>query len=417
MTVLAETRTSELRGLLPERLDAAGWHARLVAEISAHLSPAHAAILAAPRPVRDGIAWETSATEIRRFAELSAADRRALTDALGAILSRIRRLAESGAAPAVAACWPALREIPDLSLLFAADGSPVIAGWGHSSAAAGRPTGLLTRYDDGRRWRAPLRKPWRLYGSAIAALIVLALLAGLLLPLARGRLFGAFAQCPIDPNTRALLSDASQEEARHAELQAELAALTEERGRRRMDCSLAQLPPPPDPTPPTPPPRPAPQPPPPQPPPPQPPPSPPPHPAPPQPQPDPHKLDPQRWERRDLSMLEGCWHRYTNMTTRNLTTGEMMSVREWKICFNRQGQGEETIVWSDGQSCHNRMQAQFNPAGDVNMRDLERCRSAQGSLVLGEWVCHRVSDTEASCPRTALEGPGTGRSTPGQFRR
>jgi hypothetical protein len=116
-------------------------------------------------------------------------------------------------------------------------------------------------------------------------------------------------------------------------------------------------------------------------------------------------------------MLEGCWHRYTNMTTRNLTTGEMMSVREWKICFNRQGQGEETIVWSDGQSCHNRMQAQFNPAGDVNMRDLERCRSAQGSLVLGEWVCHRVSDTEASCPRTALEGPGTGRSTPGQFRR
>jgi len=414
MTVLAETRTSELRGLLPERLDAAGWHARLVAEISAHLSPAHAGILATPRPVRDGIAWETSATEIRRFAELSASDRRALTDALGTILSRIRRLAESGAAPALAACWPALREIPDLSLLFAADGSPVIAGWGHSSAAPGRPTGLLTRYDDGRRWRAPLRKPWRLYESAIAALIVLALLAGLLLPLARDRLFGAFAQCPIDPNTRALLSDSSQEEARHAELQAELAALIEERGRRRMDCSLAQLPPPPEPLPRPAPPQPPPTPPPPTP---QPQPQPQPHPPPPPPPPGPRSLDPDRWNRRDLSMLEGCWHRYTNMTTRNLTTGEMMSVREWKICFNRQGQGEETIVWTDGQSCRNRMQAQFNPDGDVHMRDLERCRSAQGSLVLGEWVCHRVSDTEASCPRTALEGPGTGRSTPGQFRR
>jgi len=411
MTVLAETRTSELRGQLPERLDAAGWHARLVAEISAHLSPAHAAILAAPRSVRDGISWETPAAEIRRFAELSAADRRALTDALGTILSRIRRLAESGAAPAVAACWPALREIPDLSLLFAADGSPVIAGWGHTSTAAGRPTGLLTRYDDGRRWRAPLRKPWRLYGSAVAALIVLALLAGLLLPLARDRLFGAFAQCPIDPNTRALLSDSSREGARHAELQVELAALIEERGRRRMDCSLAQLPPPPDPTPPAPPsPRPTP----PQPPPPQP--------APPTPQPQPQPqprpaLDPQRWDHHDLSMLEGCWHRYTNLVTRNLTTGEKMSVREWKICFNRQGQGEETIVWSDGQRCQNRMQAQFNPDGDVNIRDLERCRSAQGSLVLGEWVCHRVSDTEASCPRTELEGPGRGRTIPGQFRR
>jgi hypothetical protein len=404
MTVLAETRANQLRSLLPERLDAAGWRSRLVAEISAHLSPAHSAILAAPR---DGIAWEASATDIRRFAELSAADRRALTDALGTILSRIRRLAESGAAPAVGACWPALREIPDLSLLFAADGCPVIAGWGHAAAGADRPAGLLARYDDGRRWRPPPRKPWRLYGLALAALVVLALLAGLLLPFAKDRLFGAFAQCPIDPNTRTLLSQSSREEARHAELQVELAALVEERGRRRMDCSLAQLPPPPDPTPPAPPPRPSP---------PQPPP---PTPPTPQPQPQPPQkpaLDPQRWDRHDLTMLEGCWHRHTNMATRELRTGEIHSVRDWQICFDRQGHGRETILWSDGARCENPLRAQFNPDNTVRIRDLQRC-SGTRSLVLGDWVCQRISENEASCPRTDLEGPGAGRSMPGQFRR
>jgi hypothetical protein len=402
MTLLVETRTRDLRRLLPERHDPAEWHARLIGEISAYLSPAHAAVFAAPRLMSDGIAWETPAAETRRFAELTPADRGALGDALGVILSRIRRLAESGKTPAVAACWPALREIPDLSMVFACDGAPVIAGWGHVSAGASQPSGLLARYDDGVPWRPPPRPPWPLYGGAIAGLIVLALLAGLLLPLARARVFGTVAECTIDPNSRTLLADTAREQARHANLQSELAALIEERGRRRMDCTLAQLPPPPRPVPPPPPATP---------------PASQPAPTAPQARTQPAALDRQRWDQHDLAMLEGCWHRYTNMVTKVIATGEVEPVTEWKICFDRAGRGHQSIVWSNGQRCQNPLRAEFRPDNTVHIRDLERCRGPGFFFVRGEATCHQVSETEASCPRTELEGPDAGHVVSGEFRR
>src|SRR6185312_3014079 len=130
MIPLVETPHGSIRSLLPQGRDAAAWHPALASEIAAHLSPSHAAILAVPVPGRDGIVWQADAREARRYAELASPDREALMRAVRVILSDIRRLAESDAAPSVAQCWPALREIPDLGMLFAADGRPVLAAWG-----------------------------------------------------------------------------------------------------------------------------------------------------------------------------------------------------------------------------------------------------------------------------------------------
>jgi hypothetical protein len=400
VTVLVETRDGDLRRLLPAEHDLPGWHARLTAEISAHLSPAHAAILAIPRPLPDGISWETNAAATRRYSQLAAADRDALTRALGTILSRIRRLAESGAAPAVSTAWPMLREIPDLTMVFAADGAPVIAGWGHVSAAA-RARGLLAEFDDGGRWRPPPRHPWPSYAAAGIGLVLLALFAGLLLPLAKARVFGAVAQCPIDPDSLALLSGQSAEAARNSDLQAQLAALLQERGRRQMQCAVPQLPPPAQsqPTPPQ---------------------SRPPSQAQPTP-PHPGPQLPQReWQRHDLSMLDGCWHRYTNMSTHDVNTGQTNPVKEWTVCFDRQGHGQQTVVWGDGVRCQGKLQAQFNADDTLNIHESEPCKAGPPSgrgLIPADWMCRRQSDSEATCSRTELEGPGKGSSHPGQFRR
>src|SRR5689334_9046834 len=160
MIPLVETPHGSIRSLLPDGRDAVSWYPALTSEIASHLSPAHAAILARPVSGRDGIVWQADAVQARRYAELSAPDRDALMRAVRVILSDIRRLAESGAAPSVARCWPALREIPDLGLLFAADGRPMLAGWGAVPQSVTTPRGLLIEADDRRPWRPKPRIPW-----------------------------------------------------------------------------------------------------------------------------------------------------------------------------------------------------------------------------------------------------------------
>ena len=117
-----------LRSVLPNGRDPAAWHTALTSEIAQHLSPAHAAVLAKPEQTESGWAWTTNGAARTRYADLPGQSRRALDAALGAILSDIRRLAESGVAPVVRQAWPVLREIPDMGHVFAVDGRPVLAG-------------------------------------------------------------------------------------------------------------------------------------------------------------------------------------------------------------------------------------------------------------------------------------------------
>ena len=152
MIRLLHAAPGDLRSLLPPGRDLAAWHAALSDEIARHLSPAHALLLARPDRAEGGTAWVAEGLARSRYADLPAEERRALGLATGAILSDIRRLAESGAAPAVREAWPALREIPDMGHLFAVDGRPVLAAWGH--AGEGGASGRLARLDDGVPWRA-----------------------------------------------------------------------------------------------------------------------------------------------------------------------------------------------------------------------------------------------------------------------
>ena len=139
-----------LRSVLPADRDAVSWHAALVGEIGTHLSAAHAQLLARPERSPAGMVWLADGSTSTRYGELPEAARRQLDLALGATLSDIRRLAESGLAPAVRAAWPALRSIPNMSHVFAVDGRPVLAGWGHVSGVdTASAEARLARLDDG----------------------------------------------------------------------------------------------------------------------------------------------------------------------------------------------------------------------------------------------------------------------------
>jgi len=243
---LALTRPEELRPLLPVSPEEA--HA-VIAAAAARLSPAHAALFARPVAAEGATAWEAPGARMARYADLDAASRAALTAEAGRLLSDLRREAEREAAAGggrLAALWPALAEIPSFDLLFAVDGRPVLAAWGHVGAAAPGPLGLLVRFDDGRPWAPPPRRPWGVWGATLAALALLALLAGLFAPLIAWRLLTPpEAACVAAEGDLAALERMVEAERGERDLRAELARLEEELGRRRLACPLPRAPEPP----------------------------------------------------------------------------------------------------------------------------------------------------------------------------
>lgn len=288
MIRLAATRAQDLRPLLP--IPAAEAFAALQAE-AGRLSPAHAALFAAPVAEDGGIGWGAPGARMARYADLDAASRAALTAEAGRILSELRREAEAGNG-ALARLWPAIAEIPSFDMIFAVDGRPVLAAWGHVGAASPGPLGLLARFDDGQHWVPPARRPWGVWLATLGALALLALLAGLVGPLLAWRFLSPpQASCAAAPGEAEALARLIEAERGERDLRTELARLEEQLGRRRLSCPIPRAPEPPPPPQPEPqrPPEPAPEPPAPEPlplPPPEPPP-PPPEPPPPRPEPPP----------------------------------------------------------------------------------------------------------------------------------
>jgi hypothetical protein len=256
MIRLAAARPGDLKPLLP------GDPAEALAAIraaAARLSPEHAALFAEPR--RDEASgewiWEAPGARAVPYADLDAENRARLTAETGRLLSDLRREAEreraEGGGP-LAALWPLPAEIPSFAALFAVDGRPVLAPWGFVGAAAPGPLGLLSRFDDGRPWSPPPRRPWGVWAATIAALAAVALLAGLLLPVIAWRLLAPpEPACILDPREVDALARLTEAEARGRDLATERARLIAEIGRRRLDCPLPE---PPRPEPPPPPPEP-----------------------------------------------------------------------------------------------------------------------------------------------------------------
>ncbi len=241
-------RQAALQKLLPDTRDTAAWHAALTAEIGQHLSPAHAGILGTPVTEGEKIGWRAPGQRIKGFSTLSGQDRDALKAAIMSILSDIRRLGESGAAPTVAQAWPALREIPTIDSIYAVDGRPVLAAWGHAAAGAARPAGLLASLDDGIAWQPPGKGPAGTWIAAFLTMGVLGAAAGLLAPLLAPQTVVSAAgavgiallpppqQCRVTPEDQDLLNRVNAADTRQKILQSQLAQLTEEIARRRLQC-------------------------------------------------------------------------------------------------------------------------------------------------------------------------------------
>ena len=116
------------------------------------------------------------------------------------------------------------------------------------------------------------------------------------------------------------------------------------------------------------------------------------------PEPDPDSLDAEKWEEKDISVLEGCWDLSSDYRLRDRNTGERVSVESWEMCFDSTGNGGQQIVMSDGAECTADTLASFLEDGRLQISDLDNVQCTGGFYIYRRIMrCELESNGEAAC--------------------
>ncbi len=103
-----------------------------------------------------------------------------------------------------------------------------------------------------------------------------------------------------------------------------------------------------------------------------------------------------RWQRHDLSMLQGCWRRLTDMQTRSVVNGFARQVQSWTFCFGFAGAGQEHVTY-DGGSCSAAAMARFH-ADDTLEIDTAPCPGRGYTILPESFPCRWRDPSAADCP-------------------
>jgi hypothetical protein len=121
-------------------------------------------------------------------------------------------------------------------------------------------------------------------------------------------------------------------------------------------------------------------------------------PPPPPPQQPARDIEEERWNNRDISLLEGCWDLESNFETVE-AGNRRYPVSSWQMCFDAQGNGEQNFVaFRERKPCAGPVRGAFQPAGQMSIdfvRDA-RCRP-QGTIVRRNSTCVLTPDGRAQC--------------------
>ena len=115
------------------------------------------------------------------------------------------------------------------------------------------------------------------------------------------------------------------------------------------------------------------------------------------------------WEDRDTDFLEGCWTLISDYATQDITTGEVFSVASWEMCFDSEGNGQQSLVYENGVTCEGDVEAAFTEDGRLQVPDLDDVSCDNNSRILQRMmVCDRRPDGTAYCvTRTLRTGAGS----------
>ncbi|MCB9958535.1 MAG: hypothetical protein H6843_08045 [Rhodospirillaceae bacterium] len=103
------------------------------------------------------------------------------------------------------------------------------------------------------------------------------------------------------------------------------------------------------------------------------------------------------WDRRDTAFLEGCWTLISPQSLQDTQRGINRPMADWRICFDANGNGYQTIGVSDGDRCTGGVRAQFTPGGSLSMTSVGDIPCNGGSVPQIIQDCQRQADGTAQC--------------------
>lgn len=418
-SLIATTRQDGLRSLGIHGQPVAEAYAQITRYLARVLSPAHAALFAEPNfAVRPGeVEWYAAVdgTAVARPA-LPPEQQPAFDATLAKLVDEIGRQAASLAQSKdsgdqlLGQLLELALKVPSDAHVYAVGSQPVLVAWGHLLDTPAADHAVLQKMV-----KAPPRPPppppfvappppRRIWPSFLL-LLLLVLLASLALPWLAAPLIAQLARpddgfCAIPAEQRELVRRMDSEMGEEGRLRRELTFVEAQIAEKAALCRapappVVQAPPQPAPTPTPPAPTPA------------PPPTPPPAPTP------RADIPAERWNNREVGLMQGCWNRITNMRVRRIS-GEEFPVRSWRMCFDEHGNGTQDLIWENGTQCHGTVRARFLPDGRLELDEAEAPCSDGSRNLRAQTECTRAADGTADCDRYIPETRGVDR---GRFRR
>lgn len=88
------------------------------------------------------------------------------------------------------------------------------------------------------------------------------------------------------------------------------------------------------------------------------------------------------FEDQDIAVLEGCWQLEQSLTFENLDTSEETLFDDWQMCFDENGQGQQTMSSADRTiTCADDAPGTFDGSGLLVISESQNLQCSDGSYI------------------------------------
>ena len=126
----------------------------------------------------------------------------------------------------------------------------------------------------------------------------------------------------------------------------------------------------------------------------------------------PSGLDPGAFDERDISVMAGCWLLSSDYAVREINTGEITRFRYWRICFDENGNGTETMRSTNGVVCTGTLTGRMPGNGRLIMREPSNLQcDNRSSIFRRDITCRLDARGNAECDTYQPETNGRSAAT------
>lgn len=123
-------------------------------------------------------------------------------------------------------------------------------------------------------------------------------------------------------------------------------------------------------------------------------------------------LKPDAFDKGDISVMKGCWQLVSVYKTSNIRTGRLTTFKDWRVCFDGNGNGRQTMRATNGVTCDGTMRGRIDNRKRLVMRESGNLMCSNGSYIYRRNItCNLDSAGRANCVSLQPEVGGRGTAT------